>query len=198
MDVNSRLISVSSVSCRACRDTRVYRRAFSIPAAMREANSVSRRLCSSVNAPGWPASTSITPMTLFLAMSGTASSDRTPGVKLITLSSAAQVVDQHRLAGLHRASGDALPDLDADALRHLGRMSHLKPHPQLLRFLVQQQDGKDFVIDKALQHLRYALQQCVQVKRGVDRIGDLQQVAVDCWQTLRAVGWETASGWDSY
>ena len=52
MDVSSRLISVSSVSCRAWRDTRVYRRAFSMPAAMREANSVSRRLCSSVNAPG--------------------------------------------------------------------------------------------------------------------------------------------------
>ena len=47
------------------------------------------------------------------------------------------------------------------------------------RFLVQQQDGENLVVDDALQHLGHALQQRVQIERGVHRIGNLQQVAVE-------------------
>ena len=150
-----------------------------MPAAMREANSVSSRLCSSVKAPGCAASTSMTPMTLFLAMSGTASSERTPGAELMKFSSAATSLTSTGCARLHGAPGDPLPNLNADALGDLGRMADLKAHAQLLRLLVQQQDGEDFVVDEALEHLGYALQQSVQVERGVDRVGDLQQVAVE-------------------
>ena len=57
-----------------------------------------------------------------------------------------------------------MPDLEADT--------------QFLRLVVEQQDGEDFVVDEALQHLGHALQQGVQVQRGIDRIGHLEQVAV--------------------
>src|SRR5271165_411926 len=68
-----------------------------------------------------------------------------------------KVVDQHGLARLHRASGDALANFDADALRHLGSVPDLKPYAQLLCFLIQQQYGEDFIVDEPLQHLGHAL-----------------------------------------
>ena len=89
-------------------------------------------------------------MTLFLAISGTANSEWTPGVKLITFCSVVKIVDQDCLAALHGLSGDALPDLDDDTLGDLGRMSDLKANAQLLRLFVEQQNGKDFVVDDAL------------------------------------------------
>jgi len=48
IDVSSRAISFSSSSVRACRVMRVCSRAFSMPTPMRDAISVSSRLCSSV------------------------------------------------------------------------------------------------------------------------------------------------------
>ncbi len=116
-------------------------------------------------------------MTLFFAMSGTASSERTPGAELMKFSSAATSLTSTGSRVCTALSGHALPDLDADALGDFRRMPHLEADAQLLRLLIQQQDGKDFVVDEALQHLRHTLQQGVQVERGVDRIGDLQQVA---------------------
>ena len=107
------------------------------------------------------------------------------------------VVDQHGFAALHRLSGDALPNLDADALGDLRRMPDLEAHAQLLRLFVQQQDGEDLVVDEPLQHLGHALQQSVQVERGVDRVGDLQQVGIELWQKPGAVGWKKTSGWNS-
>ena len=89
------------------------------------------------------------------------------------------IVDQHRLAALHGLSGNALPNLNADAFRHLGRMADLETDAQLLRLLVQQQDGKNFVIDDPLQHLCHALQQSVQIQRPVYRVRHLQQVTID-------------------
>ena len=118
-------------------------------------------------------------MTLFFAISGTASSERTPGAELMKFSSAATSFTSTGFARLHCLSGHALSDLDANALGHLRRMSHLKTDAQLLRLLVQQQDGEDFVVDEALQHLGHALQQRVEVERGVDRVGDLQQIGVE-------------------
>ena len=95
------------------------------------------------------------------------------------------VVDQHGLAAQHGLAGDALADLDADALGDFGRMPHLEADAQLLRLFVEQQDGEDFVVDEALQHLGYALQQRVQVQRGIHRIGDFEQIPVEC----AAIGW---------
>src|SRR5208282_4766348 len=52
-------------------------------------------------------------------------------------------------------------------------------HPQLLGLFIQQQYREDFIVDEPLQHLGHALQQSVQVERGVDRVRHLQQVAVE-------------------
>src|SRR5579862_6821632 len=72
MDVSSRLISLSSARVLACRSMRVYSRAFSMLTAMREAIRLSSRACSSLKKPRCGASISITPITRFLVISGTA------------------------------------------------------------------------------------------------------------------------------
>ncbi len=89
-----------------------------------------------------------------------------------------QVVDQHGFAALHGLSGDALADLDADALGDLRRVPDLEANAQVLGFFVQQQNGKNFVVDDALEHLGHTLQQRVKVQRGVHRVGDFEQIAV--------------------
>ena len=99
------------------------------------------------------------------------------------------VVDQHGLAALHGLSGNALSNLDADAFGDLGRMADLEADAQLLRLLVQQQDGKDFVVDDALQHLCHALQQGVQVQRPVYRVRHFQQVTIDGGGRGRLLDW---------
>ena len=98
---------------------------------------------------------------------------------------AANVVHQHRLAQLRGLAGYAVAHLDVNPLGHIRRMSHLETDAQLLRLLVQQQDGEHLVIDDPLQHLGYALQQRVEVERGVDRIGNFQQVVVEAVRDQR-------------
>src|ERR1019366_958405 len=89
------------------------------------------------------------------------------------------IVDQNSLAALYSLSGNDLPNLNTDAFRYLGRMADLETDAQLLRLLVEQQNGKNFVIDDPLQHLCYALQQSVQIQSPVDRVSDFQQVPID-------------------
>ena len=103
------------------------------------------------------------------------------------------VVDQHGFAALHGLPGDALADLDADALGDLRRMADLEADAQLLRLLVQQQDGEDLVVDEPLQHLGHALQQRVQVERGVDRVGHLKQIGVKTRRRLAVLWWQGMS-----
>src|SRR5215469_16460687 len=94
------------------------------------------------------------------------------------------VVDQYCFAPLYSLTSNALSDLDADALGDFGRMAHLEAYAQLLCLFVEQQDGKNFVIDEALRHLRDTLQQRVQIKSGVHRIGNFQKVVVDVARCL--------------
>ncbi len=84
------------------------------------------------------------------------------------------VVDQHGFATKDGLSGNALTDLDANALGDLGRMPDLEADAQFLGLFVEQQDGEDLVVEKALQHLGDALEKRVQVQRGVHRVGNLQ------------------------
>ena len=150
-----------------------------MPAAMRDANSVSTRLCSSLKAPGWSASTSSTPMTLFLAISGTASSECTPGVELMKFCSVVKSFTRTASRRCTACPVTPCPTLMTNALGNLRRMPNLEAYAQLLRFFVEQQDGEDFVVDDAFQHLGHALQQGVEVQGSIHRIGNFQQVAVD-------------------
>ena len=97
----------------------------------------------------------------------------------------ANVVHQHRLAQLHGFAGYPLPHLDVNALGYIRRMADLETDAQLLRSLVQQQDGEHLVIHHPLQHLGHALQQGVEVERGVHRIGNFQQVVVEAGRDQR-------------
>ena len=102
IEVSSRLISVSSVSCRAWRDTLVYSRAFSMPTAMREANSVSSRLCSSVKAPGCAGFNVDHADDLVLGDQRNRQFGTHAGRRVDEVLFGRDVVDQHRLAQLRR------------------------------------------------------------------------------------------------
>ena len=89
------------------------------------------------------------------------------------------VVHQDGLAALRCQPGDALANLDLHPLRNFARISHLEADAQLLRLFVQQQDGKDFVVDDATHQFRHAAQRGVQVEGGIDHVRHLKQQRLD-------------------
>ena len=75
--------------------------------------------------------------------------------------------------------GYALPDLDAGAVCILARIADLEAEAQLLRALVQQKDGEDFVIDDLANQFGDPAQGRVEVERGVDHVGDFEEQGID-------------------
>ena len=146
---------------------------------MREANSVSRRLCSSVKRTG------LSGFNVEHADHPVLRDQRHCQLRTHTGSGVDEillgghVVHQQGFAPLRRLPRDTLPDLDANAVGDLRRMPYLEAHAKLLLLVVQQQDGEDLIVDEALQHLRHTLQQGVEVQRGIDRVGHFQQIAVE-------------------
>ena len=54
-------------------------------------------------------------------------------------------------------------------------MSNLEPEPQLLGALVEQQDGEDLIVDHAFHDFGNAVQEGIQVQRGVENIRHFHQ-----------------------
>ncbi len=79
------------------------------------------------------------------------------------------IFDQNRLALQRRLPGDAAPQLDANPLR-IDRVPGLKAHPQLVRAVVDQQDGKDAIVDHRSHQVRHTMQQGIQVERRVQSV----------------------------
>src|SRR3954462_1898902 len=50
---------------------------------------------------------------------------------------------------------------------------------QLLRFFIEQQNTENLVIDDFADEFRYPAQRGVEIKRGVDHVGDFQQQGID-------------------
>ena len=87
----------------------------------------------------------------------------------------ADVVHQHGLARLCRLSDNPFAHADTHALS-LRRMADLEAHPQIVGAVVEQQNGEDAVIDDRAHKVGCALQQCLEVKRRVQRIGEPDEV----------------------
>ena len=150
-----------------------------MPTAMREPISVNRRLCSSVKRPASCASRFSTPMTRFLTISGTASSERTSVNDRDVFGMLGNVIHQDGFTPLRRHSGDALADLDLDSLGDFTRVSNLKADAQVLGLFVHQQDGKDFVVDDFAHQFGHAAQRGVQIEGGVDHVRHFKQKRLD-------------------
>ena len=90
----------------------------------------------------------------------------------------ADVIHQHCLTFLHRKAGNPFAYFYANTFRELGRMSDGEAHPQLLRLFVEQQNGKNLVIDRPPHLFGSALQQGIEVERGVDHVGHFHQEAL--------------------
>ncbi len=113
-------------------------------------------------------------MTLFLTISGTASSETHLGVGVDVVLDVADVFDEDRPALERGLADDAAAELDAHAL-DLRRVADLEAHPQLVGAVVEQQDGEDAVVDDGAHQVRDAVHQRVQVEGGVERVGQPQQ-----------------------
>src|SRR5215468_6681825 len=77
------------------------------------------------------------------------------------------VVYQDGASLLYGPARDPLAHLDANFFRYIRQMANLKSETQFLCALIEQQNRKDLVVDHALDDLSYAMQQRVQVQRGV-------------------------------
>src|SRR5580658_6545213 len=86
------------------------------------------------------------------------------------------VVQQHGLASKRHLAHDALAHGHAHALS-LRRVADLETHAQLVGAFVEQQDGKDAVVDDRANELRGAIEQRLQVERGVESVGELEQIS---------------------
>ncbi len=102
------------------------------------------------------------------------------GVKL----HACHIVQQDWLARESYLSYDAFSDGNPGAL-HLRRMPDLESHAQLVGAVVQKEDGEDAVIDDGPHQLRRAVEQSLQIERGIQRVGQLHQInnvgRLDAW-----------------
>jgi len=72
----------------------------------------------------------------------------------------------------------------------MGQMADLKPETEFLCAFVEQQNSEDLVINHALDYLSYAVQQGVQIKRGVQNIRDFDEQRLDVY----AWGWSGNCG----
>ena len=85
------------------------------------------------------------------------------------------VVEQDGLAGKRHLADDALADGNAHPLNFRG-VADLEAHAQFVGAVVEQQDGEDAVMDDGAHQLRGAVEQGLQVERGVQRVGQLHQI----------------------
>jgi hypothetical protein len=118
----------------------------------------------------------MTPMSRFLTMSGTASSERTSGLALIGVGvdvvfRRAHIVDKDGLALLRYLSDDTLPQLDAQAF-DLGCVADLEAHAQVAGAVVEKQDGEDAVVDDGADQVGGPFEEGLKVEGGIERIGE--------------------------
>ena len=86
----------------------------------------------------------------------------------------ADIVDQNGTASFNCHSSDAVTHLDLQALR-LGCVPNLEPDSQFLCALVQQQNGKNLIIDDLTNELSHAPQQLISFQRAVERVCNINQ-----------------------
>src|SRR5215471_21732877 len=77
--------------------------------------------------------------------------------RLDVVSFLGDVIDQDGAAFLDGAPGNTFADLDTNFFRHLAQVANLKSESELLGTIIQQQDGKDLIVDDALYHLGHTL-----------------------------------------
>ncbi len=86
----------------------------------------------------------------------------------------AYVLNHDCPALLHRHSCNALANFNFHAF-NFGRMPNLEPHAQLLRALIQKEDGKDLVIDHLAHQLGNSGQELVHLQRAVQGVSDIDE-----------------------
>src|SRR5262249_16508984 len=99
------------------------------------------------------------------------------------LSLVGDVVHQHGSTFLDCPAGYALADLHANAFGDPGQVPNLKTEAELLRAFVEQQDGKNLVINDPLYYLGHPLEQRIEVEGGVEHVSHFNQkrLNVNTW-----------------
>ena len=96
------------------------------------------------------------------------------------------VFDEERLTLEGGLADDAFTELDAHPL-DLSRVADLEAHAQVLRTVVDEEDGEDFVVDDGADEVGDAVHEGVEVKCGVESVGevmeevDLERLDANLW-----------------
>ena len=85
------------------------------------------------------------------------------------------VIQQQRLTGKRHLAHHPLADRDQRA-GNFGGVPYLKAHAQLVRPVVEQQDGKDAVRNQGANQFGGAAEQSLQVERSVQRVGEAHEI----------------------
>ena len=97
------------------------------------------------------------------------------GVGVDVVFGGGDVVEQDGLAGERDLADDALAERERACAR-LRRVADLEAHAQIVGAVVEQEDGEDAVGDDGAHQLRGAVEQGLQVERGVERVGHVGEV----------------------
>src|SRR5439155_20574043 len=84
------------------------------------------------------------------------------------------IADQNGFSAGYCLSRYAFAYLYSEAL-NFGGVANLKPHSQVLRTLIDQEDGKDLVRNYLLYQLSNRLQKGIKIKRSIYWISKLEQ-----------------------
>src|SRR5262249_40889026 len=103
------------------------------------------------------------------------------------LRGALHVVDDNGLAFQNCLARNTFAHLDAQFLYRFRGVPDGETDAQILRFLVEQQDGEDLVIDDFPDDLAHALEDRVQIEGAVQNISDLEQERLNALR--RAQNW---------
>src|SRR5215469_15432967 len=96
----------------------------------------------------------------------------------------ADIVNQYGLSRLSGQSGYAFAHLDSGPIGKFRRVSRLETEPKLLSLLVEQEDGKNLVVDYLADDFGDPAQRGVEVERCGEHVGDIKQQRLGC-KTIR-------------
>ncbi len=88
---------------------------------------------------------------------------------------AANIVHQDGALFERSAAHNAFANLNAEIFNHVFRMARARANAKLLRFLVQQENGEDLIINDATHQLGNALHQFIEIERRGDLLADLDE-----------------------
>src|SRR5215468_3065497 len=89
------------------------------------------------------------------------------------------IAHQDRLRSLSSDTGNTLAELYAHSFRNIVGITEAKADSQVLRLLIDQKNGKYFVINDFADQFRHPAQGGIEIERGIHHVCDFEQKRFD-------------------